>query len=128
MAENATVLLYNLNQSEKGKKIKYVLIRMGIKIKNISKEDYLQPVGALAGVPGLERSNLIYSENGFADEMLVMKGFPESLLDEMLKRFRKEKIEKVELKAILTPSNQSWNSIQLYEELKKEHDFFQNKG
>lgn len=127
MAENAAVLLYNLNQSEKGRKIKFILIRMGIKIKNIAKEDYLQPVGALAGIPGIERNELLYTENGFEEEMLVMKGFSEHQLNDFLNFFRREKIEKVNLKAVLTPSNQTWTSLRLYEELKKEHDFYQNK-
>lgn len=119
---SAVVLLYNLNNTEKERKIKFVLIRMGIKIRTISKSDYLQPIGALAGIPNVEPINELYTEDGFSDEMLVMKGFSESLLDQMLIRFRKEHIQKINLKAVITPTNQTWNSLELYKELKKEHD------
>ncbi len=54
--------------------------------------------------------------------MLVFKGFTEKQLDEVLLRFRSNKIPKVNLKAVLTPSNQTWDSITLYKELKKEHE------
>ena len=52
---SAAVLLYNLDSSERARKIKFILIRMGVRIKNIKKEDYLKPIGALAGVPALNQ-------------------------------------------------------------------------
>ena len=36
----AAVLLYNLDGSERARKIKFILVRMGVRIKNIKKEDY----------------------------------------------------------------------------------------
>lgn len=122
MTSNSVVLLYNFANTQKGRKIKFVLIRMGIRIKNIDKKDYLQPVGALAGVPNITADQPDYDKDGFTEEMLVMNNFTERQLDEMLARFRKEGIPKVELKAVITPSNCTWNSLELYEEIKKEHE------
>ena len=68
------VLLYNLDGSERARKIKFILVRMGVRIKNIKKEDYLKPIGALAGVPGIEPGGSCYDGPGFTEEMLVMKG------------------------------------------------------
>lgn len=127
MKTSATALLYNLNQSDRGKKIKFILIRMGIRIKNVSPEDYLKPIGELAGIPGCEASDMVYEGHGFSEEMMIMKDFTERQLDEMILRFRKENLDKINLKAVITPTNQSWNSLMLYEEIKKEHELMSGK-
>lgn len=58
----------------------------------------------------------------FFDEMMVMKGFSNSRLDQFLKGMRKAGIERVDYKAVLTPTNCRWNSWQLYQEIRKEHE------
>ncbi|MDF2952141.1 MAG: hypothetical protein K0S18_1724 [Anaerocolumna sp.] len=118
---NEVVLLYNFDV-EKLNKIKFVLIRMGIKIKMITKEYYLQSIGYLVGIKGFEKSDEIYIEEGFQEEMLVMKGFSSSRIDELLKLLKKNGVQRIPLKAIITEYNQSWNSIELYKELKEEHE------
>lgn len=124
MAEQAAALLYNMEHSEKGKKVKFILIRMGIRIKNIQPEQYQIPLGILSGVQKLSDAPsefTPYTGEGFAEEMLVMKNFSNAQLDEFLFRMRKDGIPRIALKAVLTPSNLSWDSLTLYEELKKEH-------
>lgn len=118
----AAVLLYNLDGSERGRKIKFILIRMGVRIKNVKKEDYLKPIGALAGITGVESNDRSYDGPGFSEEMLVMKGFSSRQIDDMILRFRKEKLEKIELKAVLTDTNQTWDSITLFKNLRDEHE------
>lgn len=118
----AAVLLYNLDGSERARKIKFILVRMGVRIKNIKKEDYLKPIGALAGVPGIEPGDSCYDGPGFTEEMLVMKGFTGRQIDEMIMSFRKEKLKKINLKAVLTDTNQTWDSMTLYENLRDEHE------
>lgn len=124
MSEQAVALLYNLEHTEKGRKIKFILIRMGIRMKNIQPEQYLTPLGILSGakkIPPEGAQPPVYTGEGLSEEMLVMKGFSNALLDEFLLRMRKSGIPRVSLKAVLTPSNQDWDSLTLYEELKKEH-------
>ena len=55
------------------------------------------------------------------DEMLVLNHFTESQMNYMLAYLRKEKIQ-IPLKAVLTPTNRHWNSLELYAEIKKEHE------
>ena len=61
------------------------------------------------------------------EEMLVMKNFTSRRIDEMLAAFRKAGIPRIELKAVITDTNQSWPFYQLYEELKKEHEIMSKK-
>lgn len=121
MGEQATALLYNLEQTPQGKQIKCILIQLGVHIKNIQPKQYLIPLGILSGAEKTTKALFeTYTGEGFSEEMLVMKGFSNALLDEFLLRMRKAKIPRIQLKAVLTPSNQKWDSITLYEELKKE--------
>ena len=116
---NGMVLFYNLD-GEKGRSIRMLCLRLGLKIKNIEKEQYLEPIGALAGIPGFECTGEVCTE-AFEDEMLLMKGFTNQMLNQFLTGFQKMKIEKVSLKAMITETNCTWNSLELHEELQKEH-------
>lgn len=122
-----TVLLYNLDEGEKARKIKMVLLKMKVKVRKVSKEQYLEPVGFLAGNKEMVSSGEIYEGEGFSEEMLVMKGFTSGRIDLLLREFRKAGIEKINLKAIVTEYNQKWNSIELYQELKAEHEMMHAK-
>ena len=113
--------MYNLH-TEKGRKIKMLCIRMKIKIKEVMPEQYLEPVGYLAGIEGIQPNGQVYEGTGFDGEMLVLKGFDQGTLDRFLREFPRNKIERVDLKAVLTPKNVSWSSLELYEEIKKEHE------
>lgn len=121
MKQTGTVFFYNLNTA-KGRQIRMLCLKLGLQIRNVGREQYLEPVGALAGVQGFELTGEIYTGEGFQDEMLVMKGFSNSVLDAFLRGFRTMKIAPVALKAVLTESNCGWNSLELYDELVKEHE------
>ena len=79
-------------------------------------------IGAIAGVPGYSLSGETYKGEGFEDEMLILKGFTGGMLDSFLHGFRKMKIQPVALKAVLTEANCGWNSLELHDELVKEHE------
>lgn len=117
---NGMVLFYNLD-GEKGRSIRMLCLRMGLKIKNVEKDQYLEPIGALAGVPGFACTGAACTET-FEDEMLVMKGFTNQMLNQFLTGFQKMKIEKVQLKAILTEMNCAWSSLELHAELIRERE------
>ena len=51
------VLLYNLD-NEKGNRIKQLCALMKIRFKSVSRVDYLEPIGAIAGIKGVERKNI----------------------------------------------------------------------
>lgn len=122
MANPETVLLFNMNNTEKGKKVKFILVRMGVRIKNITPEMLNQQVGYLSGMKGFEAADGLYDGETFLDEMLVMKGFTSKRVDELLMQFKKAEIEKIQLKAVVTDSNKSWTVLELYKELKKENE------
>ena len=114
-----TMLCYNLT-GERGRKIRFAAMGLGIKLRNVDAEEYRQPLGALCGLA--EVGEGIAPEGSFTDEMLLMAGFPDGLVSMFLQAFRKLKIPSVQLKAILTDTNVNWNSIQLHQELTAERD------
>ena len=57
-AGHELVLYYNPEVSSKVMKLKGVLVRMGVRIRNVAPEQVLQPVGRLAGISGYERVGL----------------------------------------------------------------------
>ena len=72
-----TVLLYQIKGTKTAALLKPVLLKLGIRVRIVEPEQYLQSIGFLAG----------------------NKAF-----------------------AIVTTQNQAWNSLQLYRELKEEHE------
>lgn len=121
MKSSTCVLLYGFKDTAKGEKVKAALKKMGIDYRDIPLEDYYQPIGLLAGISGFQREGRKYNGSGFPDEMMVMH-LSSSQIDTLLARFRQEGIERIHLKAMVTEFNRSWNSLQLYLELHKEHE------
>lgn len=123
------VLYYNPDSSIRVTKLKGVLVRMGIRIRNVAPDQVLDTVGELAGVSGYENRGPSAAPDEekkelpvIAEEMMVMYGFTSSRIDELLAGLRKAGVSKVELKAVVTETNISWSFFQLYEEIKKEHE------
>ena len=121
MAVRGSVLLYNFTDKERADKVKFIFVLMGIKIRSVRKEDYLQPLGALSGVADISRTDAVYDGEGFDGEMLVICGLTDPQMDQMLAYFRREGI-RIPLKAALTPTNMHWNSLELHDELVREHE------
>lgn len=116
-----TILFYNLNNS-KGKQIKLLCMRLKIRIKPVDPADYTLPVGKLLGFDDITLTEAGTSETDFHDEMLVFSGFTNGMLDHFLTEYRKMRIPKTNLKAIITEHNISWSSIALHNELQREHE------
>ena len=105
-----TVLLYQIKGTKTAALLKPVLLKLGIRVRIVEPEQYLQSIGFLAG------------NKGFDEPMMVMAGFSERKLDLFLTEMRRKKVPPIALKAIVTTQNQAWNSLQLYRELKEEHE------
>lgn len=122
------ILYYNPQPSSKVIKLKGVLVRMGIRIRNVGPEQVMETVGALAGLAGFEKVGNLEEQGNenpakvIPEEVLVMHGFTSRRIDELLAALRKAGVPKVELKAIITPTNASWTFYHLYEEIKEEHE------
>ena len=120
MAAGEVVLMYHL-EGDRGRKLKTIFVQNGLRIRQISREEYNQPIGALTGIKEIPRVEEVYDGDELAEEMLVFRGVYGKRLDLLLAQMRKNKVA-VNLKAILTEHNVGWSGLQLYEELKKEHE------
>ena len=118
------ILLYQI-RGEKRKQLKKVCGELGIEITVVSPAEYGEPVGALAGFPGMGKLGRGCTGAGVTGEMLVFAGFDSDSLDEFLDACKAEMIGPTACKAILTPHNVGWSGEQLYAELVKEHDSMQ---
>ena len=112
------VLLYNLN-NEKGGKIRRMCLPLGLRTRLVEPAEY-----------GLTLSQLVEGQTPetpwagecFSEELLLLVNCPGPLLDRFLQGFRRNKIPPVGLKAVLTPTNSGWTSLELREELAKERE------
>ena len=84
-----TVLLYNVQGDERKRKITKALLPLGFRLKTVAKEDYLKPVGFLAGLKDMEDNGSVYEGEEFQDEMMLMAGFTSARVDTLLSSLRK---------------------------------------
>ena len=102
--------------------MKSVLVRMGVKIRNVKPDQVMETIGCLAGMPGFEEQE---KADGplpvIPEQMLVMKDFTGSRIDTLLYQLRRAGVPRIALKAIVTEHNCGWSFYKLYEELREEH-------
>ena len=119
-----TVLYYTPQPTKQSHTLKGILVRMGIRIRNISPQQVNQTVGMLAGVPGFEeKADAVKASpsQSIPEEVLVLHQFSEQRLDALLLALRKANV-RIALKAIVTEQNCGWTFYQLYEEIRQEHE------
>ena len=112
------VLLYNLN-NPKGAKIRRMCLPLGLRTRLVEPAEY-----------GLALNDLVegktpeapWDGETFTDEVLLLVNCTGPLLDKFLQGFRRNKIPPVSLKAVLTPTNGTWNSLELKTELSRERE------
>ena len=61
-------------------------------------------------------------------EMVFLCGFDMHMLNRFLAAVKKSKLQKVELKAMLTPANRQWSGRHLLQELAAEHVYMKRLG
>lgn len=114
-------LLYNFNDPERLRLIRRYLNKQKVKTRIVTAPEFLHPLGYLFELPGFQPSSQFNLGANFSDEMLVLKDFSSEQMDAFLAFFHEEQIPSVALKAMLTPVTQHWSSVQLHDELAKEH-------
>ena len=124
---NKMILAYNF-APERLSALKLLCMMLKVQLKPVAREQFLQPVGFLAGVPGVEKTEKVFADEGAEQEMLVMCGFMKNDLDRLLAGIRKSKLQSVKLKAMLTPTNAQWSGIDLLQELMQEHEYMTNRN
>ena len=122
-----TVLLINFKDKDKALAIRSICMAKKIKVKVISKEDYAQPMGYLAGIKELYNENAVYEGEELDSEMMVFAGLKSGTLDYILNTMKARRIAPVSCKAMLTDTNKDWTVPALFAELKAEHEYMTGK-
>lgn len=112
------ILMYNLN-NDKGSRLRLLCLKLHIRVRSVNQSEYGETLSALAGMSAPAGT----PANGMMeDEMLVFVNFDGGLLNRLLQQMRASRIPGVALKAVLTPTNMLWTSLQLHEEIRQEHE------
>ena len=119
---NKIVLAYNFS-AERLQALRLVCMLVKAQLRPVSRAAMLQPIGFLAGVPGVSPVEGDYAGDEANEEMLVLCGFSRPELDRLLAAIRKGKLQKVELKAMLTQHNVNWSGVALLKEISEEHQY-----
>lgn len=118
--QQPTALLYGLPaETRAGDAARAILQQLGVAAKEVTAQQLLQPVGALAGLWQAPAAPLFFGKAPDGP-VLVAAGFMPEQLDLLLAALRGQRIS-IPLKAVLTPHNQSWSLLALIEELQREH-------
>lgn len=115
-----TVLLFNVSR-EKSAKITRAALPLKLRVKNIPKADFSKSIGELTGIS--KPSDISsYDGEGISEEMMVLCGFSDNLIDKLFFAMKKTGAGLIKLTAVLTETNKDWNIPTLFEELKKERE------
>ena len=117
MKSAGTVLMYQCSAPEFSK-LKQIFAMLRLRMRVVEPDRYHVPLAELAqgkGEPGEAAEPL-------SEPMLVFCGLGEALLNQVLEVIRLSKLPPIPLKAVMTETNRSWNTLQLHEELLKERE------
>ena len=117
------ILTFGLGK-EKIKVVRSIAQKNRIQIKEISRKDYNQKLGALAGIQGFAKEKVIYNGPDFPLEMIIFSGIDSAQIDSFPADYKQTGAQTVPLKAIITPQNIFWTVEALFKELWKEHLHF----
>jgi hypothetical protein len=121
MTDASLVLLFNLPADERTKAIEAYLTERQIGVRHVQSVEYRQKLGYLLQLPGYTDSGCHFGAS-FSDEMAVMVGFDAQQLNAFLDFFRQAGLRRIEYKAMLTPTNVSWDVLTLHRHLRSERD------
>lgn len=113
------ILSYNLPAKHLAK-LRMAAMKLGVRVRPVEKREYLQSLGSFTGLLGTFES--VYDGENFPEPMLVLCGFSQPMVNTFLTLLKATRLPPVPLKAVLTETNQGWNSLELHDELKQEHE------
>lgn len=113
------VLAFNLEESAL-QTLQRLCTDLEIRCKSVPPEGFSLPIGTMVGIPVMVATSRA-GEN-FTEPMLIMCNLNEVQFNAFLQGLRYSSIPRIDLKAVLTPTNVAWNAIQLHEELSRERD------
>lgn len=153
---NETVLYYAPDNTKHAGLRKGVLVQMGIKIKNLTPVRCGKKIGFLAGLDGFvddttqeNSANDVKERHGnvsftgmettplggqqalqepIMEELMVLCGFTDARLDELLAKLKKAGVPRTGLKAVVTETNAQWTVYELYSHLLEERRQIEGGG
>ena len=117
-----TILLFNPPAKEELLKIETALFPLRIRLKKVTREDYNQPLGVLAGLKDMEPAEGVFEGEDLPDTMFIFCFLSESRLSQALAALRKCGAGPFPYKAILTPTNSTWTAPDCFSEIRLEHE------
>ena len=117
-----TILLFHVPDKDTLLKIEMALFPLHVRLRRVAKEDYNQPLGALAGIKDIPKLSESYEGEELDDTLFVFAFFTDARLNQALAALRKSGAGPFPYKAILTPTNQVWNAMQCFREIKEERE------
>ena len=117
MKNAGTILMYNCS-GEEFSKLKQIFAMLRLRMRVVEPDRYHIPLEELArgkGEPGEAAEPL-------PEPMLVFCYLPQALFHQVLEVIRVAKLPPIPLKAVLTETNRTWDTIQLHAELLKERE------
>lgn len=111
------VLLYNLPEEQKNLIIG-ILLKLNINSAQVQREIYNFPLEVILGKNQIQNQKA-YEGPELREPMMIMHGLSSKQVDLILKNFRNNKIN-ISLKAVTTPTNLKWTSLQMYMMLQRE--------
>ena len=132
------ILVYNIEDAEKRKRIGFAASQMKKSLRDVRKEEQELPIFLLLSdavvsdrknrAPGEspEPGSVMPEATAFTEEMLLLNAFSDEELTRFLQLIRSLNAG-VSLKAVLTPHNIGWSSRTLYAHLREEHEAFRKK-
>lgn len=121
--KSGTILMYNCT-GEKYFKMKQIFAMLRLRMRTVTPDRYHLTLLELAENQG---ENAAEAPEAIPETMLVFCGVNSALCNQVLEVLRTANVPQVDLKAILTQENQTWDSLKLYEELKKERESFRQE-
>ena len=117
-----TILLFNPPAKEELLKIETALFPLRIRLKKVTREDYNQPLGVLAGLKDMEPAEGVFEGEELPDTMFIFCVLSDSRLNQALAALRKCGAGPFPYKAILTPTNSTWTAPDCFSEIRLEHE------
>ena len=117
-----TILLFNPPATEELLMIETALFPLRIRLKKVTREDYNQPLGVLAGLKDMEPAEGVFEGEELPDTMFIFCFLSDSRLNQALAALRKCGAGPFPYKAILTPTNSTWTAPDCFSEIRLEHE------
>lgn len=121
------ILAYNFD-SKRLQALKILCMMLKTQLRPVERGELLQPVGYLAGVPGIGPAAEEYEGSEAKQEMIFLCGFDRPALDRLLQGIRRSQLKSIALKAMLTAHNAEWSGLKLIGELSEEHAYMTAQG